>query len=57
MKKKKTPTKRAGTKTSGFFLRMTPEEKAVLVEAAKAEKRTLANFLIMASLERAKAAR
>lgn len=55
MKTKKTPPKR--TKTAGFFLRMTPEEKTLLEAAAKAERRPLANFLINSGLERAKAAR
>ena len=53
MNTKKTTPKRAGTKTTSFLIRMNPEEKIMLAKAAASERRTLANFLILAGLERA----
>lgn len=57
MKTKKTLIKRPVTKTLVVNIRMSPEEKRSLEAAAKAENRTLSNYIIVAGLERAKAAR
>ena len=57
MKTKKTLIKRPVTKTLVVNIRMSPEEKRGLESAAKAENRTLSNYIIVAGLERAKAAR
>ncbi len=57
MKTKKTQVKRAGIRTTKIMLWATAEEKQIIQEAAKQENRSLTNYMITASLERAKAAR
>ena len=55
MKPKKIQVKRAGIRTTKIMLWATAEEKQIIQEAAKQENRSLTNYMITASLERAKA--